>query len=120
MRAGAARWVYRKMDLVKCRIIGHRDGYGCLAYRGRGRLLSIGRQMYRVFDGDEVVAQSGHDIEDAQKDGCRDHSRAHTSIVRRYMQEGGIGYLMPHNRRISNRMLIHESKVVRSPVSWSL
>ncbi len=99
----------KKMDLVKCRIIGHRDGYGFASpIEGGDDFFLSSRQMYRVFDGDEVlVAQSGHDDKGRPEGQVVEIlSRAHTSIVGRYMQEGGIGYLMPHNRRISNHVLI--------------
>jgi len=99
----------KKMDLVKCKIIGHRDGYGFASpvEEGDDFFLSS-RQMYRVFDGDEVlVAQSGHDDKGRPSGHVVEVlSRAHTSIVGRYMEEGGIGYLLPHNRRISNHVLI--------------
>ena len=99
----------KKMDLVKCRIIGHRDGYGFASpIEGGDDFFLSTRQMYRVFDGDEVlVAQSGHDDKGRPEGQVVEIlSRAHTSIVGRYMQEGGIGYLMPHNRRISIHVLI--------------
>ena len=99
----------KKMDLVKCKIIGHRDGYGFASpvEEGDDFFLSS-RQMYRVFDGDEVlVAQSGYDDKGRPSGQIVEVlTRAHSSIVGRYMEEGGIGYLLPHNRRISNHVLI--------------
>ena len=99
----------KKMDLVKCKIIGHRDGYGFASPTEGGDdfFLSI-RQMFSVFDGDEVlVAQSGHDDKGRPEGQIVEVlTRAHTHIVGRYMEEGGIGYLLPHNRRISNHVLI--------------
>ena len=64
--------------------------------------------MFRVFDGDEVlVAESGYDDKGRPSGQIVEVlTRAHTSIVGRYMEEGGIGYLLPHNRRISNHVLI--------------
>ena len=64
--------------------------------------------MFRVFDGDEVlVAESGFDDKGRPSGQIVEVlTRAHTSIVGRYMEEGGIGYLLPHNRRISNHVLI--------------
>jgi ribonuclease R len=99
----------KKMDLVKCRVIGHRDGYGFASpfEEGDDFFLSS-RQMFRVFDGDEVlVAESGYDDKGRPSGQIVEVlTRAHTSIVGRYMEEGGIGYLLPHNRRISNHVLI--------------
>ena len=99
----------KKMDLVKCKVIGHRDGYGFASpvEDGDDFFLSS-RQMFRVFDGDEVlVAESGYDDKGRPSGQIVEVlTRAHTSIIGRYMEEGGIGYLMPHNRRISNHVLI--------------
>ena len=99
----------KKMDLVKCTVIGHRDGYGFASpvEDGDDFFLSS-RQMFRVFDGDEVlVAESGFDDKGRPSGQIVEVlTRAHTSIVGRYMEEGGIGYLLPHNRRISNHVLI--------------
>ena len=99
----------KKMDLVKCKVIGHRDGYGFASpvEDGDDFFLSS-RQMFRVFDGDEVlVAESGYDDKGRPSGQIVEVlTRAHTSIVGRYMEEGGIGYLIPHNRRISNHVLI--------------
>lgn len=99
----------KKMDLVKCKVIGHRDGYGFASpvEQGDDFFLSS-RQMSRVFDGDEVlVAESGFDDKGRPSGQIVEVlTRAHTSIVGRYMEEGGIGYLLPHNRRISNHVLI--------------
>lgn len=99
----------KKMDLVKCKVIGHRDGYGFASpvEDGDDFFLSS-RQMFRVFDGDEVlVAESGYDDKGRPSGQIVEVlTRAHTSIVGRYMEEGGIGYLLPHNRRISNHVLI--------------
>ena len=99
----------KKMDLVKCKVIGHRDGYGFASpvEEGDDFFLSS-RQMFRVFDGDEVlVAESGFDDKGRPSGQIVEVlTRAHTSIVGRYVEEGGIGYLLPHNRRISNHVLI--------------
>ena len=99
----------KKMDLVKCKIIGHRDGYGFASpTEGGDDFFLSSRQMYSVFDADEVlIAQSGQDDKGRPEGQIVEVlTRAHTYIVGRYMEEGGIGYLLPHNRRISNHVLI--------------
>ena len=99
----------KKMDLVKCKVIGHRDGYGFASpTEGGDDFFLSSRQMYRAFDGDEVlVAQSGQDDKGRPEGQIVEVlTRAHVHIVGRYMEEGGIGYLLPHNRRISNHVLI--------------
>ena len=112
----------KKMDLLKCTIIGHRDGYGFASpTEGGDDFFLSSRQMFSVFDGDEVlVAQSGHDDKGRPEGQIVEVlTRAHTHIVGRYMEEGGIGYLLPHNRRISNHVLI-PSKSKRGAKSGQL
>ncbi len=102
--------VPKRMDLVHCRVMGHRDGYGFarpLQEEGDDLFLSA-REMYQVFDGDEVlVAISGVDRRGrAEGQVVEVLSRAHTQVVGRYMEESGIGYLISHNTRIRNHILI--------------
>ena len=102
--------VPKRMDLLHCRVMGHRDGYGFarpLQEEGDDLFLSA-REMYQVFDGDEVlVAISGVDRRGrAEGQVVEVLSRAHTQVVGRYMEESGIGYLISHNTRIRNHILI--------------
>ena len=102
--------VPKRMDLLHCRVMGHRDGYGFarpLQEEGEDLFLSA-REMYQVFDGDEVlVAIAGVDRRGrAEGQIAEVLSRAHTQVVGRYMEESGIGYLISHNTRIRNHILI--------------
>ena len=102
--------VPKRMDLLHCRVMGHRDGYGFarpLQEEGDDLFLSA-REMYQVFDGDEVlVAIAGVDRRGrAEGQIVEVLSRAHTQVVGRYMEESGIGYLISHNTRIRNHILI--------------
>ena len=102
--------VPERMDLLRCRVMGHRDGYGfARPLEGVGDDLFLSaREMYQVFDGDEVLVSvagldrrgraEGHIVEVL--------TRAHTKVVGRYMEESGIGFLLPHNTRIRNHILI--------------
>ena len=48
--------VPKRMDLLRCRIMGHRDGYGfARPLEGGDDLFLSAREMYQVFDGDEVL-----------------------------------------------------------------
>lgn len=56
-RRGAYALVDR-MDLLHCRVQGHRDGYGFAIPLGEGDDVYLGpRQMHFVFDKDEVLVQ---------------------------------------------------------------
>jgi ribonuclease R len=102
--------VPKRMDLLRCRVMGHRDGYGFarpLEGEAEDFFLSA-REMHQVFDGDEVLVSvagldrrgraEGHIVEVL--------TRAHAKVVGRYMEESGIGFLLPHNTRIRNHILI--------------
>ena len=102
--------VPKRMDLLRCRVMGHRDGYGFarpLEEEGDDLFLSA-REMYQVFDGDEVlVSVAGLDRRGrAEGQIVEVLTRAHAKVVGRYMEESGIGFLLPHNTRIRNHILI--------------
>jgi ribonuclease R len=101
--------VPKRMDLQRCRVMGHRDGYGfARPLEGGDDLFLSAREMYQVFDGDEVlVAVAGIDRRGrAEGQIVEVLERAHQMVVGRYMEESGIGFLLPHNTRIRNHILI--------------
>ena len=101
--------VPKRMDLQRCRVMGHRDGYGfARPLEGGEDLFLSAREMYQVFDGDEVlVAVAGIDRRGrAEGQIVEVLERAHQMVVGRYMEESGIGFLLPHNTRIRNHILI--------------
>ena len=94
-----------KMNLLHCRVQGHRDGYGFAMPLGGGEDVYLSaRQMNRVFDGDEVLVQ----ITGVDRRGRREGkvveilARAHRSVVGRYQEESGIGFVLPENSRINH------------------
>ena len=98
-----------KMNLLHCRVQGHRDGYGFAMPLGGGEDVYLSaRQMNRVFDGDEVLVQ----ITGVDRRGRREGkvveilARAHRSVVGRYQEESGIGFVLPENSRINHQILI--------------
>ena len=101
--------VPKRMDLQRCRVMGHRDGYGfARPLEGGEDMFLSAREMYQVFDGDEVlVAVAGIDRRGrAEGQIVEVLERAHQMVVGRYMEESGIGFLLPHNTRIRNHILI--------------
>ena len=99
----------KRMDLLRCRVMGHRDGYGfARPLEGGDDLFLSAREMYQVLDGDEVlVSVAGLDRRGrAEGQVVEVLIRAHTEVVGRYMEESGIGFLLPHNTRIRNHILI--------------
>ncbi|MEQ9465265.1 MAG: ribonuclease R [Haliea sp.] len=98
-----------KMNLIRCRVQGHRDGYGFAIPLEQGDDLYLSsRQMQFVFDGDEVLVTvigldrrgrpEGRVVEVLQRGTSR--------IVGRYEEESGIGFVVPDNSRVNHRILI--------------
>lgn len=106
-----------RMEMRRCKVIGHREGYGFAKPEDGGDDLYLSnRQMQQVFDGDIVLAATvGFDSRGRPEGKLVEIlSRAHTNIVGRYMEESGIGYLLPHNNRISQHVLIPPNKKGRA------
>jgi len=98
-----------KMHLLHCRVQGHRDGYGFAIPVAEGEDVYLSaRQMNFVFDGDEVlVTITGLDRRGRQEGKVVEVlNRANRSIVGRYQEESGIGFVIPDNGRITQQILI--------------
>jgi ribonuclease R len=101
--------VMSKMNLVAGRIMGHPEGYGFLIPdEGGDDLFLTERQMHLVLHGDRVVAR----VTGIDRKGRREGAvvevleRANTRIVGRLLNDAGIFYLVPTNRRISQDIMI--------------
>jgi len=99
-----------KMNLLHCRVQGHRDGYGFAipVEKGGEDVYLSARQMNFVFDGDEVLVRvTGVDRRGRQEGKVVEViARAHSTIVGRYQEESGIGYVIAENSRINHQVLI--------------
>jgi ribonuclease R len=98
-----------KLDLILGRISGHRDGFGFLVPDdGSDDLFMSPAQMRLVFDGDRALARvSGLDRR-GRREGVIVEviSRAHETVVGRYFEESGIGFVQPDNPKIQQEVLI--------------
>ncbi|KRW57731.1 ribonuclease R [Pseudomonas sp. TTU2014-080ASC] len=98
-----------KLDLILGRISGHRDGFGFLIPDdGSDDLFLSPAQMRLVFDGDRALARvSGLDRR-GRREGVLVEviSRAHETIVGRYFEESGIGYVVADNPKIQQEVLV--------------
>jgi ribonuclease R len=108
-RTGAYALVAR-MDLLHCRVQGHRDGYGfAIPLSGEGEDIYLSaRQMHFAFDGDEVlVAITGQDRRGRMEGKIVEVvKQSAAAIVGRYQEESGIGFVIPDNQRIQHQILI--------------
>ncbi len=98
-----------KMDLVRGRVLGHRDGYGFLQpIAGGDDLYLSARQMALVFDGDEALARVSRVDHRGRKEGkiVEVLRRGLSEVVGRYYEESGIGAVVPDNSRVGQDILI--------------
>ncbi|MEX6501507.1 ribonuclease R [Pseudomonas zhanjiangensis] len=98
-----------KLDLVLGRISGHRDGFGFLIPDdGSDDLFLSPAQMRLVFDGDRALARvSGLDRRGRREGAIVEViSRAHETIVGRYYEESGIGFVVADNPKIQQEVLV--------------
>lgn len=98
-----------KSDLVCGRVIGHADGYGFLAVDDGGDDLYLSaRQMRSLFHGDRVMARvAGVDRRGRREGAVVEILERNTQqVVGRYYQEGGVGWLVPDNKRIAHKIAI--------------
>ncbi len=98
-----------KMDLLCGRVMGHPDGYGFLVPDdGSEDLFLSARQMRTLLHGDRTVIRiMGVDQRGRREGALVDVlERANRQVVGRYFAEGGIGFVVPDNRRIHQDILI--------------
>jgi len=98
-----------KLDLILGRVSGHRDGFGFLVPDdGSDDLFLSPAQMRLVFDGDRALARVAGLDRRGRREGAVVEviSRAHESIVGRYYEEGGIGFVVGDNPKITQEVLV--------------
>jgi ribonuclease R len=97
------------MGLLKGKVQGNKDGFGFfIPEDGSGDLFLNGREMEKLFDGDQVLARvSGVDSR-GRKEGAVVEilKRRFEQIVGRYYHEQGFGIVVPDSKRISHEILI--------------
>jgi ribonuclease R len=103
--------IVERMHLLKCRVIGHRDGYGFakpIDDPDHEDLFLSARQMDKVFDGDEVLAMiTGMDRRGrAEGKIVEILKRKRQRIVGRYESESGFGLVVPEHARITHQIII--------------
>lgn len=102
-----------RMELIKGRIQGNKDGYGFFIPSDGGEDLTLSPlEMQKVFDGDIVLVRvSGLDRR-GRKEGMIVEvlTRGAAKIVGRYYGEQGFGLLIPDNRRISHEIIVPENQ----------
>ncbi len=101
-----------KMDLVRGRVVAHRDGFGFLIPDdGSQDLFLSPREMRALMHGDRAVAR----VTDIDRQGRRQGSlvevleRNTHRVVGRYRRDSGVGFVTPDNRRLLHDILVPDS-----------
>ena len=98
-----------RMNLVRGRVQGHRDGFGFVLTGDGGEDIYLSnRQMRKVFDGDEVLVRLGERGFRGRKEGSIVEilARNTTQLVGRYRVERGVHYVKPDNPRIVQDLIV--------------
>ena len=100
-----------RMDLIRGRVIAHRDGYGFLSPDGSDGdddLFLSPREMRTVMHGDEVLARvSSVDHRGRREVGIVEVLvRNTTQVVGRLFRESGVNFVVPDNPRLNHDVVI--------------
>ena len=102
-----------KLDLIRGRVSGHRDGFGFLIPDdGSDDLFLSPAQMRLVFDGDRVLARVAGVDRRGRREGAIAEilERAHEVLVGRFFEESGIGRVVADNPKIQQEVLVAPGK----------
>jgi ribonuclease R len=98
-----------RMDLVRGRVQGHRDGFGFLISDDGGDDVFLNpRQMRSLMHGDRVVVRIvGKDFKGRREGQVVEIlERSQTRVVGRYVREMDVGLVTPDNTRIAHDILV--------------
>ncbi|WP_317929456.1 ribonuclease R [Halioxenophilus sp. WMMB6] len=103
-----------KMDLVRGRVQGHKEGFGFVIDTEGGEDIYLSnRQMRQVFDGDEVVVRSNTRDHRGRKEGSIVEVLARNTkqLVGRVFSESGINFVRPDNSRLCHDVMVTKEKL---------
>lgn len=103
-----------KLDLLKGRVIGHRDGFGFLRVEGRKDDLFLPpEQMKSCIHGDVVLAQALGTDRRGRREAriVRILQEKTGQIVGRYFTDAGVGFVVPDDSRMSFDILIPPDEI---------
>ncbi|WP_184041458.1 ribonuclease R [Chitinivorax tropicus] len=98
-----------KLDLIKGRVQGHKDGYGFLIPDDGSEDLFLGpKEMHKVLHGDRVlVKEVGKDFKGRREGRIVEViERRHTRLVGRLFNQRGVLFVVAEDKRISQDILV--------------
>ncbi len=105
-----------KQDLIAGRVIGHPDGYGFVKPDDGGDDVYLyPRQMRGLFHNDRVVVRiTGRDRRGLEGSVVEVLERNTSTVVGRFYQEGGVGFVVPDNKRLTHDVVIPSDRIAGS------
>lgn len=106
-----------KRDLIAGRVIGHPDGFGFVKPDDGGDDVYLyPRQMRGLFHNDRVVVRVvGRDrrgrVEGSVVEVLERNTR---TVVGRFYQESGVGFVVPDNKRLAHHIIIPSDRIAGS------
>ncbi len=98
-----------RLDLLRGKVIGHRDGFGFLRIEGsKDDLYLSAEQMKMCMHGDVILAQAMGADRKGRREArvVRVLEPRNNQIVGRYFTEAGVGFVVPDDSRLSFDILI--------------
>ncbi|TNF91867.1 MAG: RNB domain-containing ribonuclease, partial [Gammaproteobacteria bacterium] len=105
--------IVSQADLVPGEVIGHADGFGFFRPDdGSDDIFLAPKQMRSVMHGDRALVRiSGKDRKGRPEGKLVEVlERGHKELVGHYHRESGVAFVMPHNRKIVQDVLIPEGE----------
>jgi ribonuclease R len=110
--------IINDQDLIKGRVIGHKDGFGfVIPDDGSKDLYLSPREMRLVFHGDRVAVREITAFRRNRKEGqiVRVLARCTQQLVGRYFYEHKVGFVRPEHINIQQDILIDSSELQPNP-----
>ncbi len=104
-----------KLNLIKGRVQGNKEGFGFLIPDDGGEDLYLSpREMRQLFDGDRaVVRESGVDHRGRREGQLVEVIEKNTTqVVGRYYVESGAAFIVPENSRISREIIVQPGSLM--------
>lgn len=103
-----------KRDLIAGRVIGHQDGFGFVRPDDGGDDIYLySRQMRGLFHNDRIVARiTGQDRRGRLEGSVVEVLERNTrTVVGRFYQESGVGFVVPDNKRLTHHIIIPSDRI---------